>query len=227
MTGKVRGVAVDLAHHRIREAIVRGELQPGQRLNQEVLARRFGMSRSPVREALRELAGDGLVSLKPNATAEVTILTAAQFDEIYRMRERLDPVALAASIPRLTDGDLAQLATYVRQMDQVGDSDLAEFEQLDRAFHFHGRASAPLPQFRKILDSLWDVTANYRRSFWVSRASIEMTQIEHRLILDACERRDPEDADRFLTTHIRRTRTAIGRRPEAFDPKAGQQLHTA
>jgi DNA-binding GntR family transcriptional regulator len=91
---------------RIRGGILEGEYPPGTRIRQEDVAERFGASRVPVREALRILEHEGLVTLVANTGAWVAELTLAQCEEIYQMRERLEPLLLRFSAPGLTREDL-------------------------------------------------------------------------------------------------------------------------
>src|SRR5437762_1408304 len=103
----------------LREEIVRGELQPGQWLRQEEIAQRFGSSRIPAREALRQLEGEGLVNLVAHSGARVARLDPGELNEIYLMREQLEPLAVRFSTANLTDSQLGQLETYLREIENV------------------------------------------------------------------------------------------------------------
>src|SRR5262245_56278227 len=101
----------------IRDLILNGELAPGERIRQEALAERFGTSRIPVREALRQLESEGLVSLVPNSGASVAKLDLNECLEIYKIRELLEPLALSESIPYLTDAEIAALEAATLAME--------------------------------------------------------------------------------------------------------------
>ena len=90
----------------IRRGIIDGTRPPGSRILQEDLAARYGASRVPVREAIRQLEYEGLLTVVPNAGAWVSTMTLAECEEIYRMRERLEPLLLSYSAPRLTDDEI-------------------------------------------------------------------------------------------------------------------------
>src|SRR3954469_4272576 len=98
-----------VAEH-LRKMILAGEIAPGERIRQEEIADRFGMSRLPVREALRMLEIEGLTELQTNRGARVPALSSHEADMIYRMRESLEPLVLSESIDTLTDADIAEMA---------------------------------------------------------------------------------------------------------------------
>jgi DNA-binding GntR family transcriptional regulator len=85
----------------LREAILNGSLKPGERIRQEAVATQYGTSRIPVREALRQLASEGLVSLVPDVGARVARLDLNELDEIYKLREQLEPLTIRESVPHL------------------------------------------------------------------------------------------------------------------------------
>ena len=108
------GYRDNVASHRIAEslrtAILDGSYRPGERIRQEDVAARSGASRIPVREALRMLAAEGLVTLVANSGAWVTRLTMAECAELYLIRERLEPLLLRTSMPRLGEAETGRLA---------------------------------------------------------------------------------------------------------------------
>jgi DNA-binding GntR family transcriptional regulator len=178
----------------------------------------YGTSRIPVREALRQLATEGLVVLQTHAGARVARLDLDELDEIYVLRELLEPLAIARSAPHVSDAQLLQLAGFLAEMERVADPvDLRPWLTLDRDFHLKTFAAAPMPRLRTLIGSLWDATQHYRRIYTLLPERLEIAHVEHRLLLDALERRDSDDAARLLTTHIRRTRLTLGEHVELFD----------
>ena len=97
-----------IANH-LRSAILRGTIGPGERVRQEDIAQQLGASRLPVREALQMLAAEGLIEHEPNKGARVPHLSMHEVDVMYRMREQLEPLALAEAMPWLTAGDIFRL----------------------------------------------------------------------------------------------------------------------
>ena len=127
----------------IRELILDGELEPGVRIGQESLAERFGTSRIPVRDALRQLESEGLVILVPNSSARVAKLDVDELLEIYKIRERIEPLALAEAIPNMTGEDVSALERAIDEIEGTVDSDI--FLKLDREFHLSSYRAATMP----------------------------------------------------------------------------------
>jgi DNA-binding GntR family transcriptional regulator len=200
----------------IREAILDGSLKPGQRIRQEDIARRLGTSRIPVREALRQLETEGLVSLVPHSGARVAVMDYDGFTELYRLREAVEPMAIAESASRLTDEQLAHLAELVDIVEQAADDPLRWLEA-DRQFHLESYAAAPLPRVLSMIEGFWNQTQQYRRAYlYTVHTHLEIVNAEHHLILEALERREPRDAAELQRLHIRRTRTTLTPHSELF-----------
>jgi DNA-binding GntR family transcriptional regulator len=228
--------ASDRIAQSLRQAILSGEIVPGQRVRQEEVAERLSSSRLPVREALRMLEAEGLIEHRANKGARVPRLSMHEVDVVYQMRERLEPLALSESIPHLTDADLRrleELQTCIEANtgddntgdDNTGDdntgadnSGVADFLALDREFHLLTYAGCQIDTLTAIVNRLWNVTQHYRRAFMALSGPGRMWVVnaEHRLLLDAIQRRDAVDAERHLGGHIRRTRVELDRHPEVF-----------
>jgi DNA-binding GntR family transcriptional regulator len=234
------GVASQRIADALRAAILDGAYLPGERIRQEDLAARSGASRIPAREALRMLAAEGLVTLVANAGAWVTRLTLDQVAEAYQIRERLEPLLLRASIERLDEAAVGRLGELAAQMEAatIGTDPVAgvdAFLRADREFHLASYAAAAGGEAWQIIGRMWNTTQHYRREFTRLAAAsgggpgapagshltapgggLSVTHLEHRLLLDAIRRRDGDDAERALVTHIRRTRLELERHPEIF-----------
>jgi DNA-binding GntR family transcriptional regulator len=201
----------------LREAILAGEYAPGTRIRQEDLAGRHGASRLPVREALRMLEAEGLLTLVANTGAWVTKLTLADCEELYRLRERIEPLLLSYSAPRLTTLEIEHLADLADAMEQT--SDVERFLRLDREFHLGSYAAAETAVLGDLVLGLWNRTQHYRRAFTrvFSSAGERSVHHDHQLLVSAFRRGDIEEAERTLAAHIRRTRLELARHPEIFE----------
>lgn len=230
--GPARGVngsaPVSVASTRIadslRAEILDGRYLPGERIRQEDLAARSGASRIPAREALRMLAAEGLLTFVANSGAWVTKLTLRECTETYLIRERLEPLLLRASMPGLDGAAIDRLAALADEMERGKGVDA--FLRADREFHLASYAGATESQAWQIIHRMWNTTQHYRREFTKLAArsgmrddgpGLEPTHLEHRLLLDCIRRRDDDDAERVLVTHIRRTRLELQEHPEIFD----------
>ena len=217
------GYRDNVASHRIadslRAAILNGSYGPGERIRQEDIAARSGASRIPVREALRMLAAEGLVTLVANSGAWVTRLTMAECTETYLIRERLEPLLLRLSMPLLDEPVITRLAELADAMERQG-ADVDAFLRADREFHLSSYAGAAQGETWHIIARMWNTTQHYRREFTelAARDGLSVTHLEHRLLLDCLRRQDADDAERVLVTHIRRTRLELQKHPEIFTP---------
>jgi DNA-binding GntR family transcriptional regulator len=209
-----------VASHRIadslRAAILDGKYRPGERIRQEDVAARSGASRIPVREALRMLDAEGLVTLVANSGAWVTKLTLDECAETYMIRERLEPLLLRRSMARLDAAAVDRLGRLADDMEAR--AGIEAFMRADREFHLSSYAGAAPGETGQIIGRLWNTTQHYRREFTRRAASsgLAVTHLEHRLLLDCIRRQDPDDAERVLVTHIRRTRLELEKHPEIF-----------
>jgi DNA-binding GntR family transcriptional regulator len=203
----------------LKGAILAGEIAPGEWLRQDEIASRFGASRLPVREALRILESEGLAESSPNRGARVPTLSLREVHTYYRMRERLEPLTLTESLPRLTDAQVDHMEALQDEIEL--NTDVSHFLVLDREFHMTSYAACPSDILLATTVRLWNSTQHYRRAFMLLAGNDRATIVnaEHRLLLDAIRRRDPEDCERFLEGHIRRTRVALTSHPELFAPE--------
>jgi DNA-binding GntR family transcriptional regulator len=216
--GADHGVASGRIADALRAAILDGSFRPGERIRQEDVAARSGASRIPVREALRLLQAEGLVTLVANSGAWVTRLTRAECAELYQIRERLEPLLLRASLPGLDDDTLDRLAGLAEAMERSG-GDVGAFLRADREFHLGSYSAAVPGETSQIIGRMWNSTQHYRREFTklaARRGDLGATHLEHRLLLDCLRRKDADDAERVLVMHIRRTRLELSRHPEIF-----------
>jgi DNA-binding GntR family transcriptional regulator len=212
----VPAVASQRIAGQLRQRILAGELAPGARIIQDELADELATSRLPVREALRILAAQGLVTLRANQGAWVIQMDMRECELNYKMREHLDPLLLAESAPRLSDDDIAGLVQLQDRIELT--DDIEEFLVLDRELHWATYRHHRADELASIVARLWDTTQHYRRAFtrltftrrrWVISA-------EHRLLIEALRDRDHGSAEDILRLHIRRTRNELALHPEVF-----------
>ena len=192
----------------VRDLILDGQLAPGERIRQEA-----------VREALRQLENEGLVTLVPHSGARVARLDFAECMELYRLREALEPLLMEEVARRATDDDLAAFEARMLQVEAAAD-DARRWLAEDRLFHLEMYRLAELPRVRAFAESAWNQTQQYRRAYINSleMGPLHVAHLQHRLIFDAVRRHDEVDAAEMQRVHIRRTRMALAERREIFDP---------
>jgi DNA-binding GntR family transcriptional regulator len=201
----------------LREAILGGDIKPGERLRQEEIAERLGASRLPVREALRMLEAEGLTELEPNKGARVPLLGSREVDLLYQMRERLEPLALTESMPGLGEAELNRLGQIQSRIENW--PGVPEFLAFDREFHLLSYSRCEMEPLFTIVTRLWNSTQYYRRAYMMISGAGKpwIVNAEHNLLLDALRRGDLTDAGLCLQGHIRRTRVELLRHPELFE----------
>lgn len=198
----------DWVLHSLRRAIMSGVLVPGMRLPQEDLATYFGTSRIPIREALRALEIDGLVTSTPNRGFTVTALDEHDVEEIYDLRAVLEAEALRLAVPMLTEVDEAELTALLHAIREASDPD-EEVVSRDR-FYLRLYSVSGRPRLVGLIMRLRHDTS--RVLGWSSSGH---SSAVHEQVLDAVRAGDSELAIRLITDHYRRASGLIRRRIRA------------
>lgn len=211
------GAASARIAHSIRDDILGGRLVPGARIRQEDVAARFGASRLPVREALRSLESDGLVTLVANTGAWVSRLSLEECVEIYQTRERIEPLLLRYAIPHYPDDRVDRLSALAVEMEKA--KDIEDFLRLDREFHLMSYEGAGTSLLGDLVYRLWNSTQHYRRAYTRSLDDHRRRIVhdEHHLLTTTLRDGDADGAERVLEGHIRRTRLQLAQHPEVFE----------
>jgi len=200
----------------LKEEILSGKYPPGIRIGQEAIAEQFGASRSPVREALRILEAEGLINLVAHTGAWISHLSLAECEEMYQLRERVEPLLLRLSIPHLNNSIISTLQELALEMEST--TDVETFLKLDREFHLLTYSRAETVLVGEMVNRLWNTTQHYRRAYsqMMARSSFKPAHYEHHLLLTAITKSDADDAERILFGHIRRTRLELAQHPDVF-----------
>lgn len=143
----------------------------------------------------------------------------ADCEGIYKMRERIEPLALAESIPNLTAADLAGLEKIQDGIEEAGNIDV--FLSLDRALHLATYSGCPIAQLTAAVQRYWNTTQHYRRAFVdiIDDEGRNLISSEHRLIINAVKFAEIADAERYLAAHIRRTRKTLATHPQILSTR--------
>jgi DNA-binding GntR family transcriptional regulator len=200
------GQSVDAVHTRLRGAILGGELAPGDDVSQVQLAKDLGVSRTPLREALRLLEREGFVETRPNRRIRIAGFSVADMEDLYTTRIPLEALAIRLTVPRLRDEDLAALEGQMTQMAFFAErEDYERWEVPHREFHARLVAKAG-PRLVRMLADLSDHCERYRRLHTTQkpRAWTRGTE-EHRAILDACIAGNADLAAKRLARHLAAT----------------------
>ena len=195
----------EFAYMRVRELILSGELEPGAVINQAILARRIGISTTPLREALKRLKQQGLVELDAHRDACVAPLDAEEARDLLEVRRSLDPLAASLAADRRTKQDIAEMRASLEGLDALPSN--PTFQQLvaHRRFHAAIYRASHNALLVETLDGLWDTADRYRRhGLQVERSEEEraMKAREHSLLFEAIVEGDGATAAEVMRAHI-------------------------
>jgi DNA-binding GntR family transcriptional regulator len=186
----------------LRRAIVAGELVPGQPIRQDTIAQRLGVSRVPLREALKILEAEGQVVYQPHRGYSVAELSLADLLEVYRMRQLLESEAASVAVGHLTETDLSRISDARLDVEKAADGgDLATMIAANRRFHFALLEPCGMPRLLRMVRMLWDSTDAYRAVYYNSDTNRERVRREHSAIVEAAAQRDGEQLVRLLDEH--------------------------
>jgi DNA-binding GntR family transcriptional regulator len=172
----------------LRDDIVSGRLKPGSQIVQDDLAREYGVSRVPLREALKILEGEGQVTYYPHRGYFVTELSVPDLLEVYRIRQLLEAEAITCAMAEMDDDDVSYISGLLDEVEAAADT--TALTAANRAFHFAIFELASQPRLTRLIRVLWDATDAYRAVYFRESANRDRVFHEHRSMLAALERRD-------------------------------------
>ncbi|RKQ58774.1 GntR family transcriptional regulator [Vogesella indigofera] len=194
----------------IRQRILAGEWADGSQLRQEALSRELGMSRVPVREALRQLEAEGLVNIEDNKGAVVSQLSLPEIVELLRVRVLLECDVLLEAIPRQTSADIAEAeALLTRFENALRDKDISAWGILNAQFHLALYRAAARPQTLAIIEQLHNRTDRYTRMQILLTGFNDRAHREHTQLLELCKQKDAISAAAFLRQHVMNAEEAL------------------
>lgn len=200
----------DLIAERLRLDIAAGKYADGEALRQDELARRFGVSKIPVREALQQLKSEGLVATYHNRGSVVVGASVAEVAEVYAMREALELLALESALPKLTQSDLLRAEGALLELEQGVEP--AAWPHLNWEFHASLYRPARMELLLRTLETLHHSVARYLLIYLADPAHQRASQSEHRELLHACRAKDAKAARAVLISHLR----SASRESQAF-----------
>lgn len=192
----------DAVFIKLKEEILNATLNPGQRLQQVELSKKYGISRAPIRDALLKLEAEGFVTVTRKG-AVVSSIDADEVQEIYEIRGVLEDLAARKAIPAISDEDLIALTDLVEKMEQASrQGDLSSWLQFNFKFHTDSYKHCNSPNLLKMIIGLWNSTHHYRRAYLRLPGRIERAEKTHRAMLAALAARDTELYRRLIKEHM-------------------------
>lgn len=216
----------------LRRAILGGVLAGGSRLVQADIASQLSVSTTPVREALRDLAAEGLVVVRPHIGAVVRELDIAELVELYDIRKALEPLAIRRAAAGITTEEISNAYALAEEMEQ--EADPAKWAELNRRFHAAVEGAAHAPLIQSALKSIQDICAIYvAHSLALQPGRIDSGNREHRSLLEALQWHDGDAAASVIVAHLDATLHVIlkaqyaNRQPSTQGGKARKALADA
>ncbi len=198
-------LSTEVVHDRLREAILRGEFDPTVPLSQVQLAARLGVSRTPLREALRMLQREGLIDSEPNRRVRVTELSVTDLEQLYAARVMVEALAVRLTVPRYTRDDVAELRASLREMEELlKGRDINVWEAAHRRYHELLRRYSG-ERIERLARDLSDHTERYRRVYMAEPRAWSAAAQEHAAVVDACASGSATAASTQLARHLART----------------------
>lgn len=192
--------ATEFVEATLREGILKGALPSGMPLRQEDLARVFGLSRMPIREALRQLEAQALIDFVPHKGAVVTEISLADALDTYVIRRSLETTALRLSIPRMTADDLDLARDLIAEIDM--ETEAHRLGDLNRRFHMALYAPAGRPKLVQLIETQLVGYDRYLRFHLSARGRDHMAQQDHRAMVEAAAIGDIATAVAVLEGHL-------------------------
>lgn len=196
-----RPTAQQLAYHFLRERILSGHFEAGMRLRPEQIAAEIGVSRMPVREAVRQLDAEGLLTTLPNRGVVVSRLTSDEVVELFEIRASLEGLAARLAIDHVTDDAILDLEHLLVQMRRAEQDHLLWIERHD-LFHAQICALSRRERLCQLAAQLRVQVQPYLRLFTSGERSPELKEFRHEIILDALRDRDRERAEHAVREHV-------------------------
>ncbi|MFZ5830236.1 MAG: GntR family transcriptional regulator [Planctomycetota bacterium] len=225
------------AYHRIREKLIAGDLPPGAALSEPLLARELGMSRTPIREAIRQMEMEGLVAYSPRFGATVRLLDREELAEMYVVREALESYAAADAARRITDAELNQVELLWRQMQEIDEAFrrsgtehlegdlLRRFLAVDMRFHQLIIRAAGNRYMSKVLEDTRLLARVFASATWLyDRPTLDEANSFHLRLLNALKQHDPEAARQCTIEAMHVSRRNAMKRFELQDNTEGTPI---
>lgn len=200
----------DVVFNTLRKAILRGDLTPNERLMELPLAKKLGVSRTPVREAIRKLELEGLVVMYPRRGAKVAQITVKSIRDVLEIRRVLEVLAVTKACKNITQDGIMQLRTALKQFkDVINSEDLTKVAEADVKFHDTIYNATNNPKLIGILNNLREQMYRYRMEYIKDKTSHMMLVKEHEELVAAIVNRDVKNAAKIAEKHIDNQEEAV------------------
>lgn len=200
----------DVVFNTLRQAILKGELKPGERLMEIALADRLGVSRTPIREAMRKLELEGLVVMIPRRGAQVANITEKDLNDVLEVRIALENVAIEKACKRMTETEMGRLWLAAKEFEKtMEDGNLVKLAEADVAFHEIIYQASDNKRLIQVLNNVREQIYRYRVEYLKEGEIRDMLVKEHEELTKAIKERDIKKAQEISFRHIENQRMGI------------------
>jgi len=194
----------DVVFQTLRTAILKGDLKPGERLMELQLASKLGVSRTPIREAIRMLEQEGLAIMIPRKGAEVARMTEKDMEDVLQIRCSLEELAVRLACQNITQMEMQELRVAMEQFrEKTTTEDIAAIAQADVNFHDVLYKSADNPKLLGLLNNLREQMYRYRVEYLKNPSIYQQLITEHRQLYEAVKMQDAEKAAAYIRMHLK------------------------
>lgn len=200
----------DVVFNTLREAILKGDLKPGERLMELQLASKLGVSRTPIREAIRMLEQEGLAVTTPRKGAEVAKMTLKDMEDVLEIRDALDELAVRIACQKITDEQLKQLEDVKELFEKnTQTNNVKNIAEADVSFHDVIYEATGNPKLVTLLNNLREQVYRYRVEYIKDPKNYPTLIAEHEAILESLKKRDVKNAVEAMHVHVANQAEAV------------------
>ena len=200
----------EVVFNTLRQAILKGELKPGERLMEIALAERLGVSRTPIREAMRKLEQEGLVVMIPRRGAQVANITEKDLNDVLEVRIALENVAIEKACARMTEEEMRRLWLAAKEFEHtIAEGNLVKLAEADVAFHEVIYQASDNKRLIQVLNNMREQIYRYRVEYLKEDESRNRLVKEHEKITRAIKERDVKAAQELSFEHLENQRMGI------------------
>ena len=192
----------------LKESILNGDLEPGQKLSQDWLAKQMNVSRMPIRQAVERLRTEGLIENTPYKESKVANLSRKDIEETYDVRALLESYSARLAVGKIRAIDLNELRAINKKMEEsFFEKDYRKLNINNRKFHLTIYKRSGNNRLYNIIENLWD---NFPKGiFWNISERVENSIIEHRKIINGLEKEDEQTVEKMIFQHIKNTKSRL------------------
>ncbi len=188
---------------RLRTSIFSHEFAPGSWIAEQAIAKEYGISRTPMREAIKILAAEGLITMKMRRGAYVTEVSKSDLNQIFTVLALLEGQACRETALKASEGQLEALDSIHMKLERAAaDRDLEQFFAINQSFHDKLQEISNNPWMKRVIDDLRKVLKLQRRDSLSKRGRMESSLLEHRKILSALLARDADLSEKLMKEHL-------------------------